>query len=621
LILVVLILAVAMVLITSALTITVAARDRYYNNALNSQASLTAASVAKAIASAACTPSESIKGDPNSFKAGLDSLAISGKTVVVTETTVAGVLSVSPGLAGDASGKTSYTDLTVEYSNDAKTNFKITVNTYLALSATKKSQQTVIIYLTKNIPVIPSGFGATLTVFGNNIQLPNVKMGYDAPINAESNFVTFTGTMTQNAGTSQFGGDVIVTQHIETNGALMSIKGNLVLLGAQASLRGDLKYSLPSMTGLESYFLDLCVSDTGSTFWNYPTDQRILKQSPIYSWLQKNPDPAPAYYFRPKGILLKNANMNFDSASASIDVLLPSTTIVNLIDSSESMKVLADSYTKPTGNVQESINWETPTTRAELMTLLGLSADYAAADMTTPKLKTKLEDDQNAVRIQIDANGKAVLPNNEVSFNAPAYYIDLSLGDKLADPILFDLANNNIDVFIVGNASMVFSFTSQDGGIRFIRPAKSTHIGRIIFMEDFASFDLSNAAGTLDGYAGITGAGMNPDRYSVRGGATIVDGSEPYIYIYGFNNSIITNTGHYVEGYYGLFGDYGKFTIPGGNNKIPGMYARFNVNNMAVTVNNQGEMPVIPYCPAPGEGTNWDEGNFPPFLITGYITS
>lgn len=642
LILVVVILAVAMILITSALTLTVAARSRYYNDAVSSQASLTAASVAKTIASAA----EIGDLSEDDLKQLVTDTQGTNR-VTVTKTTTGGALLVSPGLEGveDASGntKTSLTELKVEY-GDKPTSFIITVTTYLdAGSATKESMKTVTVFLEKNIPAYPTGFGATLNIYGNS-QIPNVYMGFNAPADAESNFVTFTGTLTQNNGTTQFGGDVIVTNKIAMNANRVYIGGNLVLLGSKASLRGDSGGYMVPQVSLASYFLDICdAAAPGSTFWNDGvTGIGKLIQSPPAL-------PPDGYRFTPKGILLRNASMGFTANNSPINMFMPTNLLVNTIGSGNvlmdgasystapyftvtsasdaAMNSLVTKYTNASGVVQTSLSFIPPASRYDLMVLLGLSPTYAPSGGTPLTALTGLIDElkalQNASLITVKANGDATVNGITVTPTAPltaaAYYI--ATDNSIGNPIVFDLTNNNIDLFIVGNLKL--DFTNQKAALRFIRPAGSTHIGRIIFMEDYAKMILKASAGTNKWYAGITGTG-DATRYvpDDGGGTPISDGvyagNEPYVYVYGFNNRIEASSSTYLEGYYGLFGPSGSFYVEGSNNKLPLTYARFDVNEMNLFGGNPTE---IAYCPGPGEGTNTAGAKINPFVISGYITN
>ena len=71
-----------------------------------------------------------------------------------------------------------------------------------------------------------------------------------------------------------------------------------------------------------------------------------------------------------------------------------------------------------------------------------------------------------------------------------------------------------------------------------------------------------------------------------------------------------------MEGYYGLFGPTGKIYIEAWNkNKDPLFYARFNVTKFDCGGGNGLE---IPYCPAPGEGSN-NTANQTKYKVSGYV--
>jgi len=602
LIIVVIMLAVAMILITSALTITVAARNRYYDSALTSQANLTAASVAKTIAEAAKL------GDFTTDELKALVTATETTPAVVTRKTISGGITLIPGLEGtsDASGNslTSYTDVTVEYTNIEETNFKITVNTYLdAGSSTDTAAETVSVYLEKNDPVYPAGFGAAVAINGSG-QLPSITL-LPAPATAKSNFVIITGDdMIPNFGLASYSGDVIITGNVQLAN-VVSIAGDLVLYGPNAALSGEQTGGIMPAVSSTSNFLDLRNSANGGTTFI----------SPRVNWCA----------FTPARILVKNSDMNF--ANNSIEGFKPgnglvytvgtgkvtlggveqsSSTNFTVTASDGSMDSLITKYSDATGLVQASLNYTPPSSRAALMTQLGLSVDYAG--LSGAALIDKLKADQGAISVGLGSNGTT---NMTMPFTEPAYYIDISSSNQVKGPITFDCTNNSIDVFITGTGMM--DFNSNDAGIRFIRPAGSGNIGRIIFMEDNAYFSIASSNGTLTGFPGISGAGMDADRYSKTAGL-ITDGSEPYVYVYGFNNDIEIKSNLYVEGYYGLFGD-GKFTINGGHS--PTFYSRFNVYQFDST---SGAGAPMPYVPAPGEGTNSSLTIINPYIISGYVT-
>ena len=615
LILVLVMLVVAMILITSALTITAAARNRYYTTSLSSQAGLTATSVAKTIGAAA--------KNGQLTSADLDALVgLSTNPIVVTGVSN-GTLTMVPGLAGvmDSTGntKTSYTDAMFEHSNAAHTNYKITVTTHLdAGSATEQSDSTVYVYLTPNVVTVPDGFGAAVAISGSG-QLPSFNV-LSTPT-AKSNFVILTGdTLSRPNGQSVYSGDLIITGHVSI-GNSFTVNGNLVLYGANAGLNGtdnSLGTAMPTIS-TTSNFLDLRMSANGGT--TYYADR----------------DAAFSGAFQPAAILIKDSNMNF--ARDVLDKLQPSNKkiftvgtgkvtlngtevgssgtsfTVNKLNTASTaeqttMNSLITRYTDPNGLVQKALYYmehSIPKSRTAMNTMLGINVNYGVS-ITGPALATAL---QTAGAVPIDVNA---LTTGQ-TYTGSSYYIDTSLSPTLMKVLTFNCTANDIDLFIIGTSTLSFGY-NNDGAIRFTRSAGSKGIGRIIFLENNAKIDYGYGSGgsiAESGFAGITGAGT-PDRYT-RTPALITDGSEPYLYIYGYDNNIIVSSIKFLEGYIGLFGT-GTVEIKTGKKEMP-FYARFNVFRID---DQAGSGTELSYCPAPGEGTTIT-GSAGDLYTVGYITN
>lgn len=590
LLLVVIILAVSVILITSALTITVAARNRYYGSALSSQAGLTATSVAKTIAEAA----ES--GDLTT--ADLDGLVA---LTTINPVVVTGPKTVAPGLEGikDATGntKTSYTDAKFEYSDTYKKNFKITITTYLdAGSKTGQSQKMVTVYLKKNVPAITDGFVSIVAINGSG-QLPSITVGNPA---GASNFITITGDATSpNNGNGTYNCDIVVTGKIYF-GNVTTVTGDFVLLGNKANIYNTGGNRLPKVSG--GSFLSLVKnSDTiGSVFTGQTyatgfngTDLKGAAQIILNNSVMKLTDST---ILGTNNYIANNGKIVLQNGTATTKAFTTST------------NTIVDKYMNVNGKVQKSLNFTRPATRDAMMTMLGINKAYGTS-ITGASLISALKTNESAVQITLDANG---VTTQTMPLKGSAYIIDTSVSTKIAQAITFDCTDNNVTLYITGNNTL--NFSNNDGSIRFIRPTGSGNIGKIVFMENNASFDMGYSDYTLNKFPGITGAGQDPNRYS-KTPATITDGSEPYLYIYGYNNNITLNSPKFLEGYIGLYGT-GTFIIPGGLTAPP-IYARFNAYKLDI---NGGSAVPIPYCPAPGEGTN-SVGSLTPYIISGYITN
>lgn len=610
LILVLVIMAVALILITSAMTITVAARRHYNEIAETDQSHLTAMSGAKLIGDAV------EKGKIT--KAQLVLLADSAAEYYLT-----GSNSIAPGMAGTSTSSASYTKASFGYSNAAHDYITATVVTHIdnAAVAGSGTDEKITLFMKLIQPVIPGGFDAALAINGSGI-LPSLVIGTNVASNYGSNFVTInapTGTYLSNNGSAIYGGDCIITSKVQF-GNEMTINGNMMLYGGAASIDGDGTKKLPTLSAT-SHFLHLCeASFPGLTFWSTfaqtsqtftPVD--IILKNASMNFLTSDND---VRYIRPQNNIVYTiggqVQINGTPVSAAVNAWNPSETYFTVTPKPNDgttavLDALITKYTDPAGAVQKSLTFDVPQTRADLMDMLGMDKAYATTTPTS-SIIAKLQSEYGAVAI----------PLSTATYTGQAYIINISGSPNLGYPITFDLSNNDITLYVVGVGRM--DFISKDPGLRFIRPAGSGNIGRIIFMEDSASFHLGNAAGTLINFPGITGAGKDYDRYSKGddNGIQMTDLSEPYVYIYGFNNKVDDQGNMYVEGYYGLFGHTGTFEIGNQNiNKVPTIYARFNVTNFVVT---SGSLLPIPYCPAPGEDAN-NPKNQPRYIASGFITN
>jgi len=542
-------------------------------------------------------------------------VGLSTNPIVVTGVSN-GTLTVVPGLAGikDSTGntKTSYTDAKFEYSNPAHTNYKITVTTHLdAGSATEQSDSTVYVYLTPNVVTVPDGFGAAVAISGSG-QLPSVNV-LSTPT-AKSSFVIVTGTSLEpNNGKADYSGDLIITGHVALRN-VFNVMGNVVLYGPNAGISGSDYSSGTAMPGVSatSNFLDLRTSaNGGSTFYG----DRV-------AWSA----------FAPATILIKDSNMNFGSDifgsikpsngkiftvgtgkvtlnGSTVTSSSGNFTVQSLTSSSTSeqttMNSLITRYTDPNGLVQKALNYVNPATRTAMNTTLGINVNYGVS-ITGTALATAL---QTAGAVPINVN---TLTSSQ-TYTGSAYYIDTSLTPVLTKALTFNCTNNDINLYIIGNGELLLN----DGSIRFTRSAGSKGIGKIIFLQDNAKITISGSGGgTIDksNFIGITGAGT-PDRYT-RTPELVTDGSEPYLYIYGYNNKIIDTGCWFLEGYFGLYGQEGTVEFTQGIADMP-IYARFNVYKI---IAGSGSGIKFKYCPAPGEGTTIT-GSAGDLYTVGYITN
>ena len=613
LILVMVIMAVALILITSAMTITVAARSHYNKAAVMDQSHLTAMSGAKLIGDAVQ------KGTITTAQ-----LELMASSVPPTKYYLTGSSSVAPGLAGTSSSSASYTMAEFGYSNATKDYITVKVTTHIDNTAVTGSatDESATLFLKYTPVVIPDGFGAAVAISGSG-QLPSIHAKTTST--AKSSFVIVSGpTLTANNGSAEYEGDLIITGNTAL-GNIVKVDGNVVLYGPNAGLNGSGTNSSGTWVGSNmptvkstSYFLDLRMTANGGQ--TYYTGNRTQSLSETFS---------------PAAILIKDSNMNFGDGnifnsikpasskiftvgtgkvtlsgstvtSSSGNFVVQALTAASTADQTK-MNSLITYYTDPSGLVQTALNYVKPATRAAMNTKLGIDPSYGVSK-TGSALKTAL-DAAGVVPINVNS-----LTSSQ-TYTGSAYYIDTSSNPSLMQALTFNCSTNDINLYIIGTKPLSLGYNNS-GSIRFTRSAGSTGIGKIIFLEDTASIDFGSSDGS-GGYPGITGAGT-PDRYTKTPAAMITDGSEPYLYIYGFNNTININTPKYLEAYVGLFGQDpisgGTVTIGSGCSVYT--YARFNVYKL---VAGGGDGTGLVYCPAPGENDSTTNKN--KYQISGYITN
>lgn len=635
LILVLVIMGVAMILITSALSITMAARKHYYDNALTSQSNLTATSVAKTLGAAVAS------GDITT--AELETLAAAGKSVKIPVTSSAATInasssgnnSVAPGLSGQTTGtSTSKTTAAFSYYPDStsKTYIKLTVTTELrAAASTNVERNAVSVLFKKDVSSGNAGAFAneiTLGVSGSGVvnNLPQILIGSGPPASGASNYVVAHGDLAlAGSGGNIYTADMIVTDHV-TFGASTTLKGNLILAGDGAAINNDGSGSFT----VNNYMLVLGTTSTSSMFfpgnltgggsWSvlkaiYVTNKTMINEA---NWGNLEPT---------QGIIGgANSTVNYSWASSKSYKVAPTSSVtINSVAQSTTTdaavlavaaaaKAEADKYTAVlTNNVTRTV-----LTSAEAFAegYSGYATPLAVRNAVTAGTVTRLTAEMLA--------GTTPIPE------AATYCIDLATGTtsingtapsgvRTPTILTFDISSFEKTIYVIGSDSQVLTI-GELGLINFVRTSGS-NFGKIVLLGGCDLELASNNSGDSKNDSGIIGSTHNAAP-SAAARTTYVAGNPIFLYIYGMGespNKISMYTGCTLEGYIGLYGPSGEIYGSGGG-MVPAVYARYEG---AKFTNGGGDPLTFPYAPLPGNSftPGGSETSIPPkYAVTGFLT-
>ena len=634
LILVLVIMGVAVILITSALSITMAARKHYYDDALTSQSNLTATSVAKTLG-AAVTSGDITSGD-------LETLAAAGSSVKIPVTSSSsptinaassGNNAVAPGLSGKATSiSTSTTTVSFSYypNNTARTYIKMTVVTRLKADAsTDQEEHTVSVLLKRETSTSNVGAFAneiTLGVAGSGVwnDIPQILIGTAPPATGASNYVVVHGDIqTAASGSNNYTSDVIVTGHIVFGGDTV-LQGNLIFAGDGAAIAPSPKTgkyggtftvnkyllalgttstssltTLPSLGGGGGWSIKKAIYITNKTF----ADSENWNNLPALEGTIGGANSNISYRY--SGI---NAYMVDPTASVTIDgtKVATATTDPAVLAVAAAAKAEADKYTTVlTNNV----------TRKVLTSAEAFAKGYSK--YATPQ----------AVRDAVTAGSvtqltAAMLSGIDTIPEAAEYCIDLAagttvLGGASSPAILtFDISSIEKTIYVIGSDLQTLTITDL-GLINFTRTS-GNNFGKIVLLGG-CDIKLNQNAKSND--SGIIGSTHNTAP-SATARTTYVPGNPIFLYIYGMGESpniMSLNYGITIEGYIGLYGPSGQITAAGGGDP-PHIYGRYEGSTF---VNAGGNALTFPYAPTPGNSfiPGGAETPIPPaFKVAGYLT-
>ncbi|MDD3959594.1 MAG: hypothetical protein PHF65_05315, partial [Oscillospiraceae bacterium] len=241
LILVLVIMAVGLILITSALSITLASRDRFYEDAQSSQARLTVTSAAKTVVDAILVTQELRDELVEDWADAGETLWIRSGSGYAFNAGLGSGNTVAPGIGANTSGASGYTKATFGRVSDYIT---IDFETGISTTATGTTEK-LTVYLEEIPPVVqPDGFGQMFKLGGDGSTntINNAYIGQTTGYTADqvkSNYVVLSGDMNVGTGTIDITSDVVYTDLVKS-GAGNAYKGNIIFWGDEAGIYTNL---------------------------------------------------------------------------------------------------------------------------------------------------------------------------------------------------------------------------------------------------------------------------------------------------------------------------------------------------------------------------------------------
>lgn len=612
LILVLIIMAVGVILITSAMSITIASRNRYYSDSISDQTRLTATAAVKSIVAA--VESQELRD------AEIEALAANNATINITsasgtsKSSGAGAdNSVAPGVATAAD---SYTRASFSYYPNATNKTYIIVDVITGLNsggAAGADTEHVRAFLKYNPPTdgTVDAFAAMVIAGGDGAQnvFRNFVVGEGATAAAQSNYVVLHGNFNVGEGTIKSFGDVIYTGCVAgasgvtykgdivfygdkagitgTSGDAFNAQGSLLFIGidpTKASVfrntdgtpRSNTSGLAGGVKGLDGiYFYNTSfISSQGEGFypassapWNIFVDgTSTFRETMGYvhtgTYGGENPNVS--------------SNDKMIKLSATSTVTYNSTKTIN-VDASQSAKFTGDIKTAAqkylSADWQEASERKIPTT-AQAIAMTG----YSSSNLTSA--------------VSLDAN----LATN-AKYTLPAYKINASAAPFITGELEFDLTYNDITIYVYGTGTLTIGKSGNPGLIKFTNGG--AHWGKIILVQGV------NLKLVEDYTSGVDNGILSTPHTAPDQIATSASG-KPHLYIFGLGgNKVDAYQFARIEGYIGMYGNPSVTATDSAGSILfhngPYAYGRFEAINLGNPADTGGSFINLYYCPSPTE--------------------
>jgi len=595
LILVLVIMAVGLILITSALSVTIATRNRFYDDAQTSQARLTLTSTAKTVVDA-ITVTQELRDSL------IESWADAGEVVWFQSASGYGFTegvgtsnSVAPGIGAKSEAAGGWTKATFGRSGDY-----ITIDFATGINATGDGVSENVRVLLEIIPPVafPTGFGSMFTLGGANSTntinntIIGTTTGYD-PSQILSNYVVLNGNLNVGTGTIDLVGDVVYTGMV-LSGAGNAYKGNIVFWGDDAGIYTNLGGNgvitsqhilfLGKTPGVASVFLDAAGNPTTLTSSPAGGVKGTKGQYYVNTTMKKD---TWGQYILGEPFYIDSGVVFYDYTDWFKDPYNN-----GVMHNMNGALRYTPEGTDLAGNI---VAGPTHTAAYNASTIKPVVLSYTTDLDKIANIERKLPTSSEAKALaqydtvaEITAGATKItsLTTNQ-TFTGSSYYIDASTGNQITGNLIFDLVNNDITLYVINSSSAkplyVGPESSATGSIQFINGA--AHWGKIILLENGYMVAGKNNYSTWKGIISTT----HP---AVKTQAT--PGTKPCLYIIGFgNNTLVGQQFAIIDAYIGLYGSNGRFWADNG----PIIYGRiesefFDSNNSFFYLN---------YCPAPND--------------------
>lgn len=583
LILVLVIMGVGFILITSALSITIASRNRFYNDAQRSQARLTVTSAAQSVVDAILITQEITDTRIEAWATAEETLPIKSAAGYGFNDEAVSQYSVAPAI-GDASADANTSVKFGKLGTQITMDFETKIDAGLNGGSTEKLR----VVLKEKPPATAKGFKGLLNVGadGSENVINNTWIGVGG-LGKETNIVFLHGNFLAGTGGNFSYSDVIYTGIVGTS-AGFQYYADVVFMGDKAGLDVD-KLDGSGLQVFNGGSLLYIGKNGGSVFWDknaanvyVPSHYQGGLNGPVAS------NKSTIYH-----------NTVFDCSVASADnfygdggkVFLTSNDTVNTtfkdIDANGPISDLGSSNIVNVSPADKLVA-ATATEIASVNTLMSKYNTTAMMDSAEYQLMTK--DDAIEAYASVFPSTTTLIPASDLgvskTFTAGNYSLN---GGTLTGNWKFDLSSGKITLVIKG------ALTISTGQIRFTGGSKDNF--GYIFLQDGVKLTIAVNWASSSGIISDT-----HDSLIWADNATDPKPStKPFIYIIGFNNNTIEAYDaarlQYLEGYYGMYGANGTIRIGKMN-----VYGRYEATNLVGT----SAMPYIPYCPAPWEESGGD---------------
>jgi hypothetical protein len=631
LILVLIIMAVGVILITSAMSITIASRNRYYSDTISGQARLTATAAVKSIVGAVET--QEIRDIE------IEALAANNATLTITaangtsKSSGAGTgNSIAPGIATAAN---SFTQATFSYypNATAKTYVVVDVVTGLTANGATTGTEHVRAFLKYNPPTAGTvdAFGAMVTAGGDGASnvFRNFVVGQGATAGASSNYVILHGNFNVGEGTIKSYGDVVYTGLV-AGASGVTYSGDIVFYGDKAGITGTSGDAFNAQGSLLFIGEDPALA---SVFRNTDGSKRsntsglaggVKGLDGIYfyntSFISSQgegfyPASSAAWNIFVDGTSTFKETMGYvhtgtyggenPNVSTNDKMIKLSSTSTVTYNSSKTINVVATQSAKFTGDIKTaaqkymSADWEAAAERKVPTTAQAISmTGYSASSLTSATL----------------LSGTALTTNG--TYTAGAYKINASAGTAITGELEFDLTNNDITLYIYGSGTQTIGANNNPGLIKFTNGG--AHWGRIILVQNV------NLKLVEDYTSGVDNGILSTPHTAPDQIATSASG-KPYLYIIGLGgNKVDAYQFSRIEGYIGMYGNPSVTATDSAGSILfhngPYAYGRFEAINLGNPADTGGSFINLYYCPGPNDpdGGTGKEAIKSNYTIEGY---